>query len=119
MASRRLASSMTLSAGAKTNWASRSTKLRMSHGQATRSTFTRSRVIHFMGILLGVRLRWKIGTRPPERGLARAASMPERLAGLTLGFLARDADVGQQPVVEVEQSASLPPAIVLAFEDLH
>src|SRR5207249_3983475 len=27
----------------------------------------------------------KQGTRPPESGLARAASMPERLAGLTLG----------------------------------
>src|SRR5690349_1974726 len=102
MASRRLASSVTLSAGAKTNCASRSTKLRMSHGQATRSTFTCSRVIHFMGILLQVRLRCKKReARPPKSGLARAPSMPERLAGLPLGFFARDADIGQQPVVEV------------------
>src|SRR5262249_18261831 len=48
MASRRLASSNTLSGGTKTNSASRSTNFLMSHGQATRSTLTCSRVIHFM-----------------------------------------------------------------------
>src|SRR6184192_3493629 len=56
MASRRFASSMTLSAGAKMNSASLSTNFLMSHGQATRSTFTRSRVIHFMAYLLLRRL---------------------------------------------------------------
>src|SRR5262249_29793608 len=48
MASRRLASSNTLSGGTKMNSASRSTNFLMSHGQATRSTLTCSRVIHFM-----------------------------------------------------------------------
>src|SRR3954451_10927451 len=48
MASRRLASLMTLSPGTKTNSASWSTNFLISHGQATRSTFTFSRVIHFM-----------------------------------------------------------------------
>src|SRR4051812_23457472 len=48
MAPRRLASSITLSAGTNKNSACLSTNLLMSHGQATRSTLTRSRVIHFM-----------------------------------------------------------------------
>src|SRR5215467_11569924 len=45
MASRRLASAITLSAGTKINSALGSTNFLMSHGQATRSTLTRSRVI--------------------------------------------------------------------------
>src|SRR6516164_4866831 len=48
MASSRLASSITLSGGTKTNSASLSTKCLISHGQPTRSTLTRSRVIHFI-----------------------------------------------------------------------
>src|SRR5215510_1927084 len=52
MASRRFASSITFSEGTKMNSASLSTNFLMSHGQATRSTFTCSRVIHFMGRLL-------------------------------------------------------------------
>src|SRR5213592_4723363 len=52
MASRRLASSITLSGGTKLNSASLSTNFLISHGQATRSTLTYSRVIHFMGRLL-------------------------------------------------------------------
>src|SRR5882724_1039458 len=52
MASSRLASTITLSAGTKMNSGFLSTNLLMSQGQATRSTFTRSRVIHFILILL-------------------------------------------------------------------
>src|ERR1700730_13172670 len=52
MALRRLASAITLSGGTKTNSASLSTNFLISHGQATRSTFTCSRVIHFMSSLL-------------------------------------------------------------------
>src|SRR4029079_3014198 len=48
MASSRLASAMTLSAGTKMNSGFLSTNLLMSQGQATRSTFTCSRVIHFI-----------------------------------------------------------------------
>src|ERR1700730_7197504 len=51
MALRRLASAITLSAGTKTNSASLSTNFLISHGQATRSTLTRSRVIHFIDYL--------------------------------------------------------------------
>src|SRR6516165_10196491 len=43
---------MTLSAGTNTNSASLSTNFLISHGQATRSTLTYSRVIHFMRRLL-------------------------------------------------------------------
>src|SRR3989442_3663736 len=46
---------MTWSAGTKRNSASRSTNLRMSQGHATRSTFTPSRVTHFMESLRGSR----------------------------------------------------------------
>src|SRR5437667_6111008 len=38
-------------AGTKINWASGSMNFLMSHGHATRSTFTFSRVIHFMRTL--------------------------------------------------------------------
>src|ERR1700704_6568277 len=48
MASRRLASAITFSPGTNTNSASLSTNFLISHGQATRSTLTFSRVIHFM-----------------------------------------------------------------------
>src|SRR3981081_4238095 len=48
MASRRFASVITFSPGTNTNSASLSTNFLMSHGQATRSTLTFSRVIHFM-----------------------------------------------------------------------
>src|SRR6516164_6128771 len=64
MASRRLASCITLSAGTKTNSASLSTNFLINHGQATRSTLTRSRVIHFIEHLqpsLGLR------SKPPSR----------------------------------------------------
>src|SRR5262245_44512415 len=44
----RLATSATSSAGTNKNSAAGSTNLRISHGHATRSTFTRSRVTHFM-----------------------------------------------------------------------
>src|SRR5262249_58373266 len=57
MASRRFASSITLSEGTKMNSASLSTNFLTSHGQATRSTFTCSRVIHLMK-----RLLWNAGT---------------------------------------------------------
>src|SRR6266700_699122 len=50
MASSRFASVITLSAGAKTNSASLSTNFLMSQGQATRSTLTCSRVIHFIAL---------------------------------------------------------------------
>src|SRR5215216_5602309 len=43
---------MTCSVGANKNSASLSTNLLMSHGQATRSTCTCSRVIHFISCLL-------------------------------------------------------------------
>src|SRR5947209_10403524 len=59
MASRRLASSITLSEGTKRNSASLSTNFLISHGQATRSTLTRSRVIHFTVYLLGRLLRFR------------------------------------------------------------
>src|SRR6185437_882362 len=52
MAPSRLASASTLSSGTKWNSASLSMNFLISQGQATRSTFTRSRVIHFMGQLL-------------------------------------------------------------------
>src|SRR3954464_8863633 len=48
MASRRFASAITLSAGTKMNSGSLSTNFLISHGQATRSTLTFSRVIHFI-----------------------------------------------------------------------
>src|SRR5947209_9576076 len=59
MASRRLASSITLSEGTKRNSAFLSTNFLISHGQATRSTLTRSRVIHFTVYLLGRLLRFR------------------------------------------------------------
>src|SRR6185295_15074712 len=52
MASRRFASAITWSAGTNRNSASLSTNFLISHGQATRSTLTFSRVIHFMINLL-------------------------------------------------------------------
>src|SRR5258707_13437204 len=52
MASRRFASVITFSAGTNTNSASLSTNFLISQGQATRSTLTFSRVIHFMLSLL-------------------------------------------------------------------
>src|SRR6266581_8747498 len=51
MAPSRSATSITWSVGTKRNEASWSTNFLMSQGQATRSTLTRSRVIHFMGDL--------------------------------------------------------------------
>src|SRR6202021_2244387 len=44
----RFASCITLSGGTKINSASLSTNFLINHGQATRSTLTRSRVIHFI-----------------------------------------------------------------------
>src|SRR2546423_15710209 len=80
MASRRFASSMTLSAGAKMNSAFLSTNFLISHGQATRSTFTFSRVIHFMVYLLA-------GIRCFRGWLSAAvrASSPDRNAGCCAG----------------------------------
>src|SRR5262249_41787416 len=46
-------------------------------------------------------------TRPPEAASPGVASLPERLAGLTLGLLARDADIVQQPIIEIQQSLPL------------
>src|SRR5438105_7296343 len=54
MASSRFAISITCSAGTNRNSASGSTNFLISHGQATRSTFTRSRVTHFIRHLLSV-----------------------------------------------------------------
>src|ERR1044071_3806154 len=87
MASRRFASSITLSAGTKMNSGLLSTNFLISHGQATRSTLTRSRVIHFMSVLLKL--------------------APEWLACFGHGLGARNADIGQQPVVEFEQGKAL------------
>src|SRR5262249_10819735 len=53
IASRRFASSITLSVGAKMNSASLSTNFLISQGQATRSTLTYSRVIHFIASSFG------------------------------------------------------------------
>src|SRR6516162_8838587 len=64
IASRRFASSITFSVGTKTNSASLSTNFLISHGQATRSTLTYSRVIHFMRRLL---LLWCNGLTSAEK----------------------------------------------------
>src|SRR5437764_9103911 len=66
MAPRRFASAITLSAATKTNSASLSTNFLISHGQATRSTLTRSRVIHFIGYLHWLRMN---SGEPPGDGL--------------------------------------------------
>jgi hypothetical protein len=59
-------------------------------------------------------------TKPPGKATPSGPmSFPERLAGLTLGFLACDADVVEQPILEVQQSLSLLPAIMHSLEDLH
>src|SRR5262249_45281919 len=72
--------SSTWSAGTNRNSASESTNFLMSQGQATRSTFTRSLVTHFMGflhssmILLGLcrlRLCVKSGPHPLRQFLSR------------------------------------------------
>src|ERR1700736_2864124 len=60
MASRRFASVITFSAGTNTNSASLSTNFLISHGQATRSPVTFSRVIHFMLSLLWFSLRTSV-----------------------------------------------------------
>src|ERR1051326_2031973 len=85
----------------------------MSHGQATRSTFTCSRVIHFMALLLGLAVIGEgLGEPAHSGGLALRTSLPERFAGGPLGFFARDSDVFEQPIIEVQQSLALTPAIV-------
>src|SRR5712692_974088 len=70
MAPSRSATSKTRSAGTNRNSASGSTNFLMSQGQATRSTFTRSRVTHFITYLLdsmrSVRAL-RPAPRPPKR----------------------------------------------------
>jgi hypothetical protein len=39
-------------------------------------------------------------------------SLPEWLAGFTLGLIARDADIPQQLIVEIQQCLPLSPAIM-------
>src|SRR5215469_14385605 len=58
---------MTLSVGTKKNSACLSTNFLISHGQATRSTFTLSRVIHFIIAVLFSSLRiWSLGQPKPS-----------------------------------------------------
>src|SRR6478609_3267880 len=76
MASRRFASVITSSAGANTNSASLSTNFLMSHGQATRSTLTFSRVIHFMLRLLWLGPRTS-GVRQDENSAMRGRDYVE------------------------------------------
>jgi hypothetical protein len=52
-------------------------------------------------------------------GLALRTSLPERFAGGPLGFFARDADVLEQPIIEVQQSLALTLAIVHLRKDLQ
>src|SRR3974390_2796160 len=71
---------MTLSAGTKTSSASLSTNFLISQGQATRSTLTRSRVIHFMGYLQQVLIFRSMRDRPFPRmldGAVRRQCSPE------------------------------------------
>src|SRR5262249_54367711 len=87
MASRRFASSITLSEGTKMNSASLSTNFLTSHGQATRSTFTCSRVIHLMK-----RLLWNAGTLRVARRSGRVdknrCAMRSRQEGVAFAPLA-------------------------------
>src|SRR5207344_1505384 len=71
MASRRFASAITFSPGTNTNSASLSTNFLMSHGHATRSTLTFSRVIHFMLRLLQLLCPWTSGVREDEDSAMR------------------------------------------------
>src|ERR1051326_6677936 len=75
MASRRLASAITLSAGTKMNSAFGSTNFLMSHGQATRSPLTRSRVIQRMESSLRV----AFATVRPRSAAARCLQLIEAL----------------------------------------
>src|SRR5712691_7489227 len=60
MAPSRAAIAATWSVGTNKNSALGSTNFLISHGQATRSTFTRSRVIHFIRFLLSAARRFGI-----------------------------------------------------------
>src|SRR5215471_15864056 len=83
MAPRRLASSITLSGATKTNSASLSTKCLSSHGHATRSTLTRSRVIHF--IASSIRPWPRHDPRPLDHDTRRDILDPKLLDGFVGG----------------------------------
>src|SRR3978361_2139886 len=77
MASRRLASAITFSPGTNTNSASLSTNFLISHGHATRSTLTFSRVIHFMLTLLQCLCPSTSGVRKHENSAVRGRNHVE------------------------------------------
>src|SRR3990170_7165588 len=95
MASSRAATASTSAGGTNRNSGLASMNRAISHGQAIRSIFGRSRVTHFMGGLPGL--------------------TPERLPGLAPGCGPADSDVPQPAVVERRQGASLP-AVVAQVE---
>src|SRR5229473_6076448 len=100
MAPSRSATSMTWSVGTKRNAASLSTNFLISQGQATRSTLTCSRVIHFMSQVL-LLLAGKRRSNTKETHKVRSF----RLWHLAF-FIHRDAATGQKDV------EALPPGIV-------
>src|SRR5713101_3766348 len=69
MAPSRAAISMTWSVGTNRNSASLSTNILMSQGQATRSTLTRSRVIHFMLVVLLLSCFYKVMSHEKDTGI--------------------------------------------------
>src|SRR3990172_1666466 len=87
MASSRAATASTSAGGTNRNSGLASMNRAISHGQAMRSIFGRSRVTHFMGSLPGL--------------------TPERFPGLAAGVGPADSDVAQPAVVERRQSAAL------------
>jgi hypothetical protein len=44
-------------------------------------------------------------------------SLPEWLASFTLGLFARDADIQQQPIVQIQQCLPLSPAIMHSLSE--
>src|SRR5437588_10025302 len=97
MASRRFASAITLSTGAKMNSASLSTNFLISQGQATRSTLTCSRVIHFMA-WFSFLLRRMASTAKRTNGDAKQDGL-SHLAFLIDG----DATAGQKDIKPLPQ----------------
>src|SRR5712692_3979108 len=101
MAPSRLATSITWSVGTNRNSASLSINFLMSQGQATRSTLTCSRVIHFISQALLLLLAGKRRSNTKETHKVRSF----RLWHLAF-FIHRDAATGQKDV------EALPPGIV-------
>src|SRR3990170_8181072 len=91
MASSRAATASTSAGGTNRNSGLASMNRAISHGQAMRSIFGRSRVTHFMAGLPGL--------------------TPERLPGLAPGVGPAEADVAQQPVVERREGLALPAVV--------